>query len=194
MFTHFLLGVVLLMASQVGVQSGARAVIHDHSTISQGGRIFYEQRIIGANVTTPITLNASEKQTVLGVLTMLKRIVINEDSPGSLTVFFTVARGAGAGNVESQVYLNGVAVGVSWTEDPGLGGVQHSRVIPDDLVTGDTLEVWGRVTVPPTPASVKISLMYLEYSYGIQRLSDRIMNPNLGTDYAVPIAQTSNDP
>ena len=184
----FSLLLVLTMPEQIGVQSGARVGIHNHSTISQGGRIFTEERIIGANVTTPTTLNATARQEAGAVLVLLKQIRINEDTTGSLTVYFNVSRGAGAGNVESEVRLNGVAVGASWVEDPGLGGVQHSRVVPDDLNVGDTLEIWGRKI---TPVFVEVWNMYLEYSYGILQLSDRTMAPLLGTTYAVPILQTN---
>ena len=175
--------------AQIGIYSASLLAMHDHSNASMGGRIIWEERIVGAAVTTPATLNAAVRTTGLGVMTLLKQIRINEISPGTLTVYYNVWRGI-PGNVESAVYRNGVIVGaVFGPEDPGgFAGLQHSRVVPVDLAVGDTIEIWGRVT---TAVAVFVGDQYLEYSYGVVGLSDRAMNPLLGTTYAVPVPQTN---
>ena len=178
------------MPVQMGIYSAYQLGIHDHSTDALGGRIFWEERIIGANITTPATLNAATQSDTVIVLTLMKQITILEDSPGTMTVYFNVWRGVNVGNVESAVYLNDVIVGGSWTENPGLSpGVQHSRVVGADLVAGDRIQIYGRIV---TSNEVFVADQYLEYSYGILRLSDRTMNPILGTDYALPVPQTND--
>ena len=94
MFMQLFLGVLLLMAEQVGVQSGAKIGIHNHQNISQGGLLDLYSDFRGFGVpfnTGALAINVANdtaRSTSNGAYTLLKEIRSNVLQPGSFLISF----------------------------------------------------------------------------------------------------------
>ena len=182
----FSLLLVLTMAEQIGVQSGARVGVHNHSNISQGGVICQETRIVGAAVSI---VNWDIRNTNNAGFVKVKEIVIYEASEGSLTVFFDLLRTAGAGAVNGRLYVNDVAVGVDHVSNPGPD--TWSDVLVDDLVVGDRIQIYAHATGGNTAT---VENMILQYSNSLRAISTHRLVTALPTTWNTPILTVNNDP
>lgn len=174
------------MAVQIGVQSGAKTSVHNHMNISNGGVICIEQRTVGANVTIA---NADPRSTNSGVFVRVKEILIQEVSPGTCTVYFTLTRTAGAGIVNGRLYVNGVAVGVDHPSNPGPD--IWNDVLALNLVIGDRVQIYAHGTGANTAT---VEDMQIQYSNSLLSVASHALVTVLPTTYVVPIQTFNNDP
>ena len=172
------LGVLLLMAEQVGVQSGARIGIHNHSNISQGGLINTIGRVSSATLKIN---NPTLRSTGLPAFTRLKQVRINEDSPGTMRIDYdlecTVVAGGNSVHGQSRIY-RGATLLWSGVDNTELAGpTTYSDVgIAIDLLAGDMVEVWG-YRVAGTVC--EISNMVVRYTGSFLSLLQRVLTTAL---------------
>jgi hypothetical protein len=171
---------MVLMAQQVGCQSGSRPSIHNHSNVNQGGPIVLEERIVGAAVL--IQNLAVKSRAGIPAFTLLKEITIQENSPGTCTVFYTLQRTAGAGAVNAQLYVNDVAVGVDNASNPGPD--VWNDVLALDLVAGDRIQLYGHTNGANT---LTVSDFEISYANALNAISTHELTALLATNYAIPI-------
>ena len=180
MLNVFILVGLLIMPQQVGCQSGSRPSIHNHSNVNQGGAIVLEERIIGAAV---LIANAAPKSRAgIPAFTLLKEIVVQENSPGTCTVFFTLQRTGGIGAVNGQLWINGVAVGVNNASNPGPD--VWNDVVALDLVVGDRIQLYGHTNGANT---LTVQDFEIAYSNALNSISTHELTALLATNYAIPI-------
>ena len=173
------------MPDQVGVQSGARVARHSHTTATDGGVTVTEGRTVGAAVV--IANGLGPKSTIAPGFTLVKEIVINEASLGTMTVFFTVERTAGAGAVNGRLYINGAAVGVDTAANPGpqINNAGAGDAVALNLVIGDRIQVYAHGSGANTAT---IDAFELRYSNSFLGISGHILTVPLASNYATPIA------
>lgn len=158
----------LIMAVQVGVQSGARIGIHNHTTITQGGILYWAHRTpyrTGAlAVNSP---NDTERSlTAVGVFTLMKEILINAAQAGRYRIQWEMRNSDNISNVRSRFYVNGVAVGAIQTNATNAYQ-QKTHNYDVDLATGDRLQIYG----DPLGDFVWIRNFRIYYDWGLERFS-----------------------
>ena len=137
------------MASQVGVQSGARLGIHSHLNISQGG-ILNEYSRDGAyrrpyrtGALLAHTDNDTERSlTGIGAWTLMKQFRVNSNRVGSFQYNWEMKNFDNVTAVQSRFYLNGALVGAIENNATNIW-VNKSHDSDINLNEGDTLEIWG---------------------------------------------------
>lgn len=175
------------MARQVGVQSGAKVAVHNHMNISSGGVICVEERSVGVDVT--IANNTPRSRAGIPAFTLIKEIVINENSAGTMTVYYDLQRTAGAGAVHGQLWVNDVAVGVDNAANPGP--TTFNDILALDLVVGDRIQIYAYTIGANT---VTVSNMQLQYTNSLRSVASHALVGLLPTTYVVPIATYNLDP
>jgi len=172
--------------SQVGIYSAYQLGLHDHSSITQGGILIYDKRIVGANV---VIFNNPAKSTTNAGFTKLKETTILEASLGSCTIYFTLEATAGGGSVNGRLYFNGAAVGVDHSATPGP--TIFNDVLNQDFAVGDKIQIYGHGSGANT---CTISLVEIRYSSGVHTIATRTLVTDLPSTYAVAIQTSNTDP
>lgn len=166
------------MAVQVGVQSGARVAVHNHSNISQGGLVDTIGRVSSATLKIN---NGAVRGTGLPFFTRLKQVRINEDSPGTMRIDYdlecTTVAGGNSVNGQARIY-RGATLLWSGVDNPELAGpITYSDAgIAIDLLAGDMVEVWGYRTGGTT---CEISNMMVRYTGSFISLLQRVLTTAL---------------
>lgn len=149
--------------AQVGVLSLSQLELHDHYDLNTGGPILEVTRAPSANIRI---LSAVQRVTVagVGVWGRLKQVLIRQDTVGSMDLNYTLTRGGGAGTVHAQarIYRNGAAIWTGVDNATAAGPtIFTDAAIAQDLIYGDTLELWGYVSAGATTICVVEQLEYL---------------------------------
>lgn len=174
--------------AQVGILSLSQLQLHDHSNANTGGAINTVARATGGPV--KITSGAM-RSTLNAAMTLLKRVIIRENSPGSMDLNYDVTRTGSAGNVNAQarIYRAGAAIwnGVLNNEVAGPTTFSDPNIVLD-LLAGDTIEIWGqRVTAG---AVCEVTDLEIAYTGTITRLSDKALFTPLVLTAAADILYT----
>jgi hypothetical protein len=132
---------------QVGVLSLSQLQLHDHYNFDSGGPILTVTRANSANVrliSAAIVMSAAG----VGAATMMKRIVLDQDSPGAMTILHTATRAGGAGTIHTQARVMRAGVSI-WdgVDNPTVAGptIFTDAAIALDLLQNDCIEIWGHV-------------------------------------------------
>jgi hypothetical protein len=134
------------MGYQIGVVSMAQLQLHDHYNLNTGGLINTVVRV--ADWLTKID-HPANSQTGSLTYVKLKSVLILEASPGTMNSTFELTRTGAAGNARAlvRVYRLGALI---WSGDEGITAAGPltcpDLAIPVDLLYGDLVEIWGRVT------------------------------------------------
>lgn len=148
---------------QVGVLSLSQLELHDHYDLNTGGPILEVTRAASANVRIASPIQRVTPAGV-GVWARLKQVLIRQDTVGVMDINYTLTRAGGAGTVHAQarIYRAGAAI---WTgaDSATAGGptVYTDAGVAQDLIYGDTLELWGYVSAGATTICVVETLQYL---------------------------------
>ena len=89
----------------------------------------------------------------VGTWAMMKRIVFLQDSPGTLTLNYTLTRAGGAGTVHAQARMyHGGTLLWSGTDNSTAAGptIYTDATVAQDLQALDTVDVWGYVSAGAT--------------------------------------------
>jgi len=177
--------------SQVGVLSMSQLQLHDHYDDSSGGIINVHSRV--ASATIKIQAPAIRDTAAgVGVFAMMKRILIRENSLGTMDINYTLARVGGAGTVHGQVQIwrAGAAIWTGVDNNTAAGPtVFTDAAIPQDLLAGDCIEIWGYVSAGAA-AICRIFDMDVCYTGFITSLSRRVLNAALQLTAAADILYT----
>ena len=134
--------------AQVGILSMAQLQLHDHYNYDSGGPILEMTRTPSANVRI---LSAAQRFSAAGVgdWARLKQIYIGSDTLGSMDIKYTLTRAGGAGTVHAQARLyRGATLLVAGDDNSTAGGPTEytDAAVAQDLLAGDTVELWGYVS------------------------------------------------
>lgn len=158
---------------QIGVLSLSQLQIHDHYNWNTGGPINTITRVDSATVKISHAAAANTSQTAF---TLMKRILILEDSPGVMNINLTLLNVAGAGTVHGQarIYRAGALVW-SGVDNAEAGGptICNDPAIAFDLLAGDLIDVWGYRT---GATQCRVTAMEICYSGYLTALSRRVLN------------------
>ena len=143
------LGVMLIMADQIGVQSGARIGIHSHLNISQGG-ILNEYSRYGAYrrayntgaLARSVTNNAVKTQDTDSGFLLMKEILINTAQAGAVVFKWDMNSVDNATMCHTFVGVNGVILG-AFVDRNVVGYLTTSRNYALGLAVGDRIQIWG---------------------------------------------------
>ena len=177
--------------AQVGVLSMSQLQLHDHYDDNSGGPINVHSRIASATIKIA---NPALRDTVagVGVFAVMKRVLISENSLGTMDINYSLARVGGAGTVhgEARIY-RGVTLLWSGVDNNTIAGptVYTDAAVAIDLLVGDTIEVWGYVSAGAA-AICRIFDMEVCYTGYITSLSRRVLNAALQLTVAADIQYT----
>ena len=141
---------------QVGIVSSAQLEIHDHYDYNQGGPILTLSRVDSANVRVTAAAQVFSAAGV-GTWALMKRIVILQDTPGVMTLNYTMTRAGGAGTIHGQarIYHGGTLLWSGTDNSTGAGPTIYTdAAIAQDLQALDTVDVWGYVSAGATTRCV----------------------------------------
>jgi len=195
MFMQLFLGVLLLMAEQVGVQSGARIGLHSHLNMSQGG-ILNEYSRYGAYkrfyrtgagiIHTSGGLPNSTGVIVPNPMVLIKSLRIDETRPGQCILHYTYACGGGGiDHVDAQAFIYRAGA-LFWTgagPNHGAGPTVITENYDNGFIAGDLIQVWGRAYVAGDTCDILV--FDIEYDWRIPGFGDGTFN-NLNT--ALPVS------
>lgn len=137
---------------QIGIYSSAQLELHDHYDYNSGGPILTLSRIDSAN----IRVNAAAMvigAAGVGTWSLFKRIVFLQDTPGVMTLTYTLTRAGGAGTVHAQarMYHGGTLLWSGTDNSTAAGPTDYTdATIAQDLQALDTVDVWGYVSAGAT--------------------------------------------
>ena len=145
----FSLLLVLTMAEQIGVQSGARIGIHNHLNVSQGG-ILHEYSRYGAfrtcHRTGALALHVAsdtERSGNNAGYLLTKEILINADYVGRWRIRFDHRSTILGQFIRSRVYVNNMVVSGEFETD-NTGYVTENYNLDIDLQAGDRVQLYCR--------------------------------------------------
>ena len=149
--------------SQVGILSMAQLQLHDHYNYDSGGPILEMTRTPSANVRI---LSAAQRfsDPGVGVWARMKQVYIGSDTLGSMDIKYTLTRAGGAGTVHAQARLyRGATLLVAGDDNSTAGGPTEytDAAVAQDLLAGDTVELWGYVSAGGTTRCVVETLELL---------------------------------
>jgi hypothetical protein len=162
--------------AQVGVLSLSQLQLHDHYNLNSGGPVNTLSRVASATVKIN---HAAAVNTSYAAWVMMKRVLILEDSPGTMDINYTLLNTLGAGSVNAQarIYRAGVLIwsGVDNAEVAGPT-IFTDPAIAVDLLSGDCIEIWGYKT---GATACRVTAMEICYSGYITALCRRTLNAAL---------------
>lgn len=149
--------------AQVGVLSLSQLQLHDHYDWNTGGPIVELTRTASANVR--IT-SAAQRFSAAGVGTWarMKQVLIRQDTVGAMDINYTLTRAGGAGTVHARARIyRGATLLWSGVDNSTAAGptIFTDAGVAQDLIYGDTLELWGYVSAGATTICVVETLEYL---------------------------------
>ena len=178
--------------AQVGVLSLSQLQIHDHYDYNSGGPINLLTRTASATVkmlSAPAVMSAAG----VGTWSMMKRILVGEDSPGTSDLLFTMTRAGGAGTVHGQIRIQRGATNLFTGVDNSTAAgptIYTDAAAAVDLKAQDTIEVWGYVSVGATTICT-VETLQVCYTGTFTKLTRRILNTALQTSAASDVLYTA---
>jgi hypothetical protein len=156
------------MAVQIGVQSGVRIGIHNHSTINQGGILYWAYRTPYRTGALAINCpNNAVTSTVSDDYILLKEITINTAQPGRYRITWEMKNLASAGTVTTRFYVNNIAISAPESMDSNVWQTKlYSYDV--DLAVNDRLQIWGLRTIAET---CFVRYFRINYDWCISRFS-----------------------
>jgi len=159
--------------AQVGILSMAQLQLHDHYNYDSGGPILEMTRTPSANVRI---LSAAQRFSDAGVgdWARLKQIYIGSDTLGSMDINYTLTRAGGAGTVHAQARLyRGATLLVAGDDNPEAAGptIFTDAAVAQDLLAGDTVELWGRVSAGGATTRCVVETLELLWDCSITSIS-----------------------
>jgi len=179
MFMQLFLGVLLLMAEQVGVQSGARIGIHNHQNISQGGLLDLYSDFRGFGVpfnTGALAINVANdtaRSTSNGAYTLLKEIRSNVLQPGSFLISFDMRSVDGVTNAVARFRVNGVVIGALHSS-PNNVFQNYTDLYNVALAEGDLLQIWALSSGGASTTQIRNFRIY--YDWRLEYFGDGTRN------------------
>lgn len=140
---------------QVGIYSSYQLGLHDHSNNNMGGVLGTVERIAGVVVNDIVS--AGDSFTAAAAFTLVKRVRIDEISPGQMDISFDLQ--ASAGTAHGRIYINGVAVGLDQTQIAPAVGTKTETII-QDLAAGDNIEIYAYCTGGGTAHVTALTFAY----------------------------------
>lgn len=140
---------------QVGIYSSYQLGLHDHSNNNLGGLLGTIERVAGAVVNDVVS--AGDSLTAAAAFTLVKRVRINEVTPGEMDISFDLQ--ASAGTAHGRIYVNGVAVGLDQTQAAPAVGTKTEAIIRD-FAAGDNVEIYAYCTGGGTAHVTALTFTY----------------------------------
>lgn len=185
----FSLLLVLTMAEQIGVQSGARVGIHNHLNISQGG-ILNEYSRDGAFMETYRTGglavhvdNDDEVISGIDALVLVKQFTVDTAQRGEFRFTWQSRTSLLGEPVNSVLYVNGVAVGADNIHANDVYQ-NHLHNYDLDLAVGDRIQIYALATMGH---QVRIQNFRIYYDWAVKYFGDS------GKVLVAPLLLTNND-
>ena len=167
---------------QVGILSLAQLQIHDHYNDNSGGPINLISRANSANVR--IASGGSMSAAGVGTWGLLARALIQENTPGVMTINYTLTRAGGAGTVHAQarIYRAGALIWSGIDNATAAGPTVYTdAAIALDLLSQDVIDIWGYVSAGATTIC-DVDTVEVCYDATLVQLSRRVLT--------VPLALT----
>lgn len=175
--------------AQIGIVASAQLQLHDHYDGSSGGPV---NTIIRVAAATTKMYSSSQKTTTNAAWTLLKRIRVDEASPGTCNITYDLSRTGPAGNVNGQahIYRNGSSIWDGAVNNEVAGPTTFTdAAVAIDFQVGDLIEVWGqRVTAGVGCMIEAEEVLYTGY---IQKLARRELAAYLALTPASDILWTA---
>lgn len=168
--------------AQVGVLSMSQLQLHDHYDINTGGIINATARVASATAKM-VSPNVVTTGAGIGAWAVMKRIVLREDSTGTMNIVYTLTRTGGAGTVHAQARIyRGTTGALLWSgvDNSTAAGptVYTDAAVAIDLLYGDRVEVWGYVSAGAL-TTCTLEQQECQYDGYITLLSRRALNAAL---------------
>jgi hypothetical protein len=173
MFQQLLLGVLLLMAEQVGVQSGARIGVHSHLNVNQGGLLNLYSPFAGfrrpyrTGALAVSCTNNAQKSYAGGGTVLMKEIRINTAQAGNYRIYWQMKNSDNITTVSVWFFVNGIAISPNYDE---ATNVYTAKTYNYDvnLNAGDLLQLYGFANGD----TVWIINFRISYDWRIEHFSD----------------------
>jgi len=145
------------------------------------------ERVIGTKVHID---NLTERSTASLTMVKVKEIKVNEATPGTLTVEWGMYSGTEGQTVESQLYINGTAVGSVFSTN-SVEGINCAVEVVRDFMVDDLIQIYAQRV---GSASCYVKEMSLRYSWAINQIFDYELATPLLTLDTTAFSTTNQDP
>ena len=142
--------------------------------------------------TTTRNTNDTEKVQTSATWIKIKEMLLNDPIPCALSVYYGIKSGLAGALVWTNIYVNGVAVGVARSTSNDAGYTLTAENIGSSFNAGDLIQIYGKYD--STPAGIYVANMRLRYLYKIATIGGYTLSSTMQISDSIMQSVTNQDP